>query len=121
MNIAELTKALEEKKKSASMLTNILKEFWGQSHCSFPLYSSKLNNDISHVSLWLSVWQEDIRLLKKEMGKSEAQKRDVTEKVEELMLLRVTSEKELKTLGLRKQVTRWWHSRCHEFTWVVDI
>ncbi|XP_060939624.1 coiled-coil domain-containing protein 39 [Limanda limanda] len=74
MNIAELTKALEGKKMSATMLPSILKES-----------------------------EEDIRLLKKEMRKSEAQKRDVTEKVEELMLLRVTSEKELKTLRLRKQ------------------
>ncbi|XP_062260318.1 coiled-coil domain-containing protein 39-like [Platichthys flesus] len=73
MKIAELTKDFEEK-KSANTLTNVLKES-----------------------------EDDIRTLKKEMEKSEAQKRDVTEKIVELNIRCITSEKELKTFRLRKQ------------------
>ncbi|CAG5896977.1 coiled-coil domain-containing protein 39 [Menidia menidia] len=72
--IAEMTKDLEDKKRTARTLGGSLKE------C-----------------------EDDIRCLRKEVRKSEAQKRDLTDKVEELMLLCNTSEKELKRFKLKKE------------------
>ncbi|KAM4552061.1 coiled-coil domain-containing protein 39 [Odontesthes bonariensis] len=74
MKAAELTKDLEEKKKTVKTLTSALKE------C-----------------------EVDIRCLRKEMKTSEAQKRDLIDKVEVLMLSCNTSEKEVKQVKLRKQ------------------
>uniref|UniRef100_A0A8P4KD13 Coiled-coil domain-containing protein 39 n=1 Tax=Dicentrarchus labrax TaxID=13489 RepID=A0A8P4KD13_DICLA len=74
MKIAELTKTLDEKNKTASMFNSTLKE------C-----------------------EDDIRYLRKEMEKSDSQKRDLTGKVDELMLLCNTNEKELKRIRLTKQ------------------
>uniref|UniRef100_A0A3Q3X6L3 Coiled-coil domain-containing protein 39 n=1 Tax=Mola mola TaxID=94237 RepID=A0A3Q3X6L3_MOLML len=74
MKVAELNAVLEEKRKSVSKLNNMLMES-----------------------------EHDIRFLRKEMEKSEAQKRDLTSRVEELMLLCTANEKELKKIRLRKQ------------------
>ncbi|XP_047444471.1 coiled-coil domain-containing protein 39 [Mugil cephalus] len=72
--IAELTKVLEEKKNTAKMLTNTLKES-----------------------------EDDIRYMRKEMEKLNAKKGDLAGKVEELVLLCNTNEKELKSLAAKKQ------------------
>ncbi|KAL7879534.1 hypothetical protein SRHO_G00017880 [Serrasalmus rhombeus] len=71
---SELNKALEEKKKTAIMLTSQLKKL-----------------------------QDDIRCLRKETEKTGAEKRDLTTKIEELRLFNDTSDKELKKLRLNKQ------------------
>uniref|UniRef100_A0AAQ5X2E5 Coiled-coil domain-containing protein 39 n=1 Tax=Amphiprion ocellaris TaxID=80972 RepID=A0AAQ5X2E5_AMPOC len=71
--IAELTKDLEEKQKTAKTLTNTLKES-----------------------------EDDIRCLKKKLEKSEAQNSDLTDKVDELLLIHTTSENELKRLRMTK-------------------
>ncbi|XP_036453610.1 LOW QUALITY PROTEIN: coiled-coil domain-containing protein 39 [Colossoma macropomum] len=71
---SELSKALEEKKKTASMLTSQLKKL-----------------------------QDDIRCLRKETEKTGAEERDLTTKIEELHLFNDTSDKELKKLRLKKQ------------------
>ncbi|XP_041660088.1 coiled-coil domain-containing protein 39 [Cheilinus undulatus] len=72
--ITELTEILEEKKKTANMLNNALKEA-----------------------------ADDVRFLKKEMDKSEAHKKDLTEKVEVLRLQNTTNGKELNRIRLKKQ------------------
>ncbi|CAJ1071936.1 coiled-coil domain-containing protein 39 [Xyrichtys novacula] len=71
--ITKLTEVLEEKKRTANILTSTLTEA-----------------------------EDDMYFLKKEMEKSEAQKRDLTEKTEELRLQRNTCEKELKIIKSRK-------------------
>ncbi|XP_036410697.1 coiled-coil domain-containing protein 39-like [Megalops cyprinoides] len=73
---SELAKTLEEEKKTAKMLAQQLKKL-----------------------------QDEIRCARKDTEKTGAQKRDLTEKIEELNLFIDTSEKELKKLRLKKQDT----------------
>ncbi|KAG8013999.1 Coiled-coil domain-containing protein 39 [Nibea albiflora] len=100
MIISELAGALEQKKKTATMLTNTLKE------CEV-LHRLVLHfshtSDLNPFHTRLCLWQDDIRYLRKDMETSGAQKRDLTTKVEELTLLQNSNEKELKRLRLRKQ------------------
>ncbi|XP_040026282.2 coiled-coil domain-containing protein 39 isoform X2 [Gasterosteus aculeatus] len=74
LKIGQLQKDLEEKKETANSLTNTLKEA-----------------------------EDDIRYLRKEMEKSETQKKDLTQKVEELIVLQNINEKDLKRLRLSKE------------------
>lgn len=76
LKINELANNLEERKKSASMLKNILKEA-----------------------------EDDIRYLSREIETSEAQNRDLTSKVEELMIITNNDEKEIKRFVITKQDT----------------
>ncbi|XP_041751623.2 coiled-coil domain-containing protein 39 [Coregonus clupeaformis] len=72
----ELAQRLEEKKRTATMLTTQLKKL-----------------------------QDDIRCVRKEAEKTGAEKRDLTTKIEELHLFNHISDKELKKLRLKKQDT----------------
>ncbi|XP_068427707.1 coiled-coil domain-containing protein 39 [Clinocottus analis] len=74
VKVAELRKALEEKKNTATMLTNTLKES-----------------------------ETDIRYLRREMEKFQTQKKDLTDKLEDLIRIGNINDKELKRLRLRKQ------------------
>ncbi|XP_024917310.1 coiled-coil domain-containing protein 39-like [Cynoglossus semilaevis] len=72
--IAELNKMVDEKQKTATMLSQTLKQS-----------------------------EDDIRFLKKEIEKSRPLKRSLNEKVEELMLIDRKSDSDLKKLRLKKQ------------------
>lgn len=74
MKITELTAALEEKRKEAGLQTSMLKQV-----------------------------EEDICSFRKKLEKSEGQRRNLEEKVEELELQCKTNEKELKLLRSQKQ------------------
>ncbi|XP_030631762.1 coiled-coil domain-containing protein 39 [Chanos chanos] len=74
--VSELSQALEEKKRDASMLNTQLKKL-----------------------------QDDIRCVRKETEKAAADKNDLTTKIEELQLFNDLSDKELKKLRVIKQDT----------------
>ncbi|XP_051768526.1 coiled-coil domain-containing protein 39 [Ctenopharyngodon idella] len=73
---SDLAEALEEKKRTAATLNTQLKKL-----------------------------QDDIRCIKKDAEKSEAEKRDLTSKIQEMELFIDTSEKDQKKLRLKKQDT----------------
>ncbi|KAK9538940.1 hypothetical protein VZT92_004079 [Zoarces viviparus] len=83
IEIAELQKTLEDKKNAAKMLTNTIKE------C-----------------------EDDIHYLRKEIQKSEAQKKDLADKVELLIHLQNSNEKELMRLRLSRQDKMVEHYAC---------
>lgn len=62
---------------------------------------------------WFSVGQNVLHFLRKDKEKSETQKRDLTSKVEQLILFIDNTEKNLKTIRLRKQVPK---SSCSRHT-----
>ncbi|XP_061746319.1 coiled-coil domain-containing protein 39 [Nerophis ophidion] len=74
MKISELTKALDEMKKTSGKIINAIKEA-----------------------------ESDIRFLRKENETSAANKDDLQKKVEDMMLINNNTEKELKKLSFKKQ------------------
>jgi len=103
---AELTKDLEEKKKTVKTLTSALKECEVRLKPHHTILYFSPSSFIPYLTSWMSVSvQDNIRYLRKEMKTSEPQKRDLIDKVEELMLFCNTSEKEVKRFKLRKQVS----------------
>lgn len=116
LKIGQLQKDLEEKKETANSLTNTLKEAEVSLDCCSPLPT--ILHFFTHWTHEIipRLWQDDIRYLRKEMEKSETQKKDLTQKVEELIVLQNINEKDLKRLRLSKEVTN-----CYHCIWPVDI
>lgn len=101
MKIAELTAALEEKRKEAGLQTSMLKQVEVGSSLKVSLSLSIRSFDL----MCNCVIQEDICSFRKKLEKSEGQRRNLEEKVEELELQCKTNEKELKLLRSQKQVS----------------